>query len=244
MLLAIDIGNTAAKFGFFRGGDLVSKFVHPTTELAGLSGPDAAPVLPAGPVDRIVISSVVDSVLAPLSDGLRDRYGAEPVILDHRSDFGLRIDYRPPGSVGTDRLLAASAASRIYGTPCLVCSLGTATTVDAVSAESEFLGGAIAPGARLLGEALHSETARLPRVEFGKPESPVGRTTADCIRSGIYYGYAGLVRELISRIRSSVPGEPAIVATGGNAEMMADEVGFDIVDPDLVLKGISLIVRG
>ena len=128
-----------------------------------------------------------------------------------------------------------------YGAPCIVCSLGTATTIDVVNDRREFIGGIIAPGLDAMGEGLHLKAPRLPKVRVEKPSGLLGNSTEESIRSGVYYGYAAMVEGLIKRIQSEA-GVARVIASGGNAEMISDELrGLAIVDQDLVLDGLRIL---
>jgi len=246
MLLAIDIGNSATKFGVFDGERLVKRFAAPT-----IRGKSAAEIWESisPEVDfrcnRVVISSVVVELIGAFVELSEDHLNRMPIVIDSDFDFGLEIAYDPPSSAGTDRLVAASAASAKYGKPCIVCSLGTATTVDAVTSDGRFIGGAIAPGINTLSEALFLKTSKLPRVGLARPASAIGGTTADCIASGIYFGYIGLVRELIARVRTELDGPAKVVATGGFLDLVVGDVGsIDIADDNLILEGLRKIATG
>jgi type III pantothenate kinase len=243
MLLAIDIGNSATKFGVFDGERLVKRFTAPT--IRGKSAEEIRHSIEHEidfRVDAVAISSVVPELVGAYRDLAADRFNAPATVVGVSGDFGLKIRYEPPSDAGTDRLVAASAAVRKYGCPVIVCSFGTATTVDAVNARGEFVGGAIAPGINTLGEALFIKTSKLPKVEPVRPAKVIGNSTSECIRSGIYYGYVGLVRELVTRIAKEL-GEPArVVATGGFVTLVAGELEMiDSVDETLILEGIARI---
>ena len=244
MLLAVDIGNSATKFGLFETDELTSKFSIPTIRDATADDIKHAvgDRLHSG-IESVVVCSVVPDIKDPMTEFLRDTNGVEPLFVTSSFDFGLKIKYEPLESLGTDRLVAAFAAVEKYGAPCIVCSLGTATTIDVVNVDREFLGGVIAPGIDAMAEALHLKTAQLPRVDIGKPSALFGGTTAESIRSGIFHGYVSMVEGLIARFRGRV-GDAKVVTTGGNAELIAD--GYDsveIIDADLVLTGLVLVSR-
>lgn len=243
MLLAIDIGNSATKFGVFDGEHLSKRFTAPT--IRGKSADEIWETIEPEidfHVARVVISSVVVELVDAFAELAENHFNTTPVIVDSSFDFGLRIAYDPPSNAGTDRLVAASAAVRKYGKPCIVCSFGTATTVDAVNSKGEFIGGAIAPGINTLSEALFLKTSKLPRVELAKPAKAIGDSTSECIQSGIYYGYVGLVRELVARIRAELGEEATVVATGGFVNLVAGEVDFvDHADESLILEGLSYL---
>jgi type III pantothenate kinase len=239
MLLAVDIGNSAIKFGLFEGEALTSKFSIPTKSNATsdeikLAVGDRLP----GSIDAAIVCSVVPEIDPSMTDLLRSITGTDPVFVHNSFRFGLQINYRPLNSLGTDRLVNAFAAAQKYGAPCIVCSLGTATTIDAVSRDRKFLGGIIAPGLDAMPEALHSKAPRLPRITPEKPENLLGNSTEESIQSGIYNGYVAMVRGLIERVSSDFAVEKTIL-TGGNAKMIAGETY--IVDYDLMLTGLRIL---
>lgn len=242
MLLAIDIGNTKIKFGLFdEAGNLKKTFsLQTSTEISASHLSESLSENPK----TAVISSVVPNVTDRLADLLSTTFNLEPVIVDHSSNLGLAVNYHPRTAVGIDRLIAASAAAEIYGTPCVVCSLGTATTIDAVNKDREYLGGIIAPGLTTMAVSLHQNTAKLPVVEIYKPDEILGTSTETSIRSGVFYGYLGLVNELVDRVKSQIDGKAIVVATGGNAEMLAAETeAINEIDKYLILKGLNQIAR-
>ncbi|HKP68974.1 MAG TPA: type III pantothenate kinase [Pyrinomonadaceae bacterium] len=242
MLLAVDIGNSAIKFGLFEGDTLTSKFSIPTKRDATsdeirLAVGDHL----SGKLERAIVCSVVPEIESAIRSFLSDSVESEPVFVDNSFDFGLKINYEPLSSLGTDRLVVAYAAVERHGVPCIVCSLGTATTIDVVSDSREFLGGVIAPGVDAMSEALHLKAAKLPHVEPTRSNTVLGNSTVDAIRSGVYYGYVALVEGLVTRIRTE-SGVSRIVATGGNASRLASELsGMVTVDEDLVLHGLKIL---
>lgn len=242
MLLAVDIGNSATKFGLFQDDKLTEKFSIPTRRDA-----TAAEIkLTVGDRLRTAESSIVCSVVpeleAAMHELLRDATGVAPVFVDNYFDFGLKINYQPLESLGTDRLVAAFAAVEKYGAPCIVCSLGTATTIDVVNEAGEFLGGVIAPGMDALAEALHLKTSKLPKVEMVWPASVIGNSTAGAIQCGVYHGYVAMVEGLIERIRAEYGSK--VVATGGNAGVLSNKNSAETVrDENLTLDGLRSLYR-
>jgi type III pantothenate kinase len=147
-----------------------------------------------------------------------------------------------PREVGADRIVNAVAAHHLYGGPVIVIDFGTATTFDAVSAEGDYVGGSIAPGIAIATEALFTRTAVLPRVELVHPKKAIGRNTVAAMQSGIVYGYVGLIEGLVTRIRKELGAKAKVVATGGFAELLAEETSvIEVVNPDLTLIGLRLI---
>ena len=135
------------------------------------------------------------------------------------------------------------AASARFQRSVIVADFGTATTFDAISERGEYLGGAIAPGLQISSRALFDATAKLPRIDLRRPERAIGRGTVASMQSGIYFGYLGLVRELLGRLRSEMGGTPAVIATGGLAGLLAPDLTgwIDEVDPDLTLTGLRIL---
>lgn len=238
MLLAIDIGNTRTKFGLFEDDALVRRISLPTNRRQ--SAAEIFDAVGCEKARRVVIASVVPE----LRDAYR-RYAelleAEAVFVDNAFDFGLKIKYEPPESVGVDRLVAAFAAVEKYGKPCIVCDFGTATTIDAVNSKGEYLGGIIAAGMNLLADALFQKTSKLPRIEIVKPEKVIGSSTVSAIQSGTYFGYIGLVDGIIRRMIGELGETPRVIATGGFAEIIAEaSERIQTVDDNLMLDGLRL----
>lgn len=246
MLLAIDIGNSTIKFGIFSGSELVHKFSIPT-------------VLDYDPdelmferfryvkerfirIDTVVASSVVPSIEPVLTGACKEFLNVTPVFVTNVVDLGLTIKYDPPESLGTDRLVSGFSAAETHGKPVVVCSFGTATTIDAISSNGEFLGGVIFPGVGTMSHSLQLKTSKLPLVQISKPDRVVGTSTESSIRSGIFHGHIGAAKYLIKAIAAEMKDEPKIVATGGYAKMMASELAvIKIVDENLLLNGLRMI---
>jgi type III pantothenate kinase len=237
MLLAVDIGNTSTKFGVFDGDDLTFKFSYPTGE----SPIDLAPEI-AGDITSAVACSVVPDVNDNLAALILKRFDAKTVFVTNDLDFGLDIKYEPLDGAGTDRVVNAFAAVEKFGTPVIVCSLGTATTIDVVNEKKELLGGLITAGMRTSAKALHLNTARLPEVEINKPDKLINDSTETAIRAGVFYSQVGLIETAVTRISGELPAKPKVIATGGFAEIIASECKvIDVVEEDLLLQGLRLL---
>jgi type III pantothenate kinase len=193
-----------------------------------------------------ISASVISSVVPQLDFAFRKMsekyFGHNAIVLDSTFNFGLEIKYNPPDAIGIDRIVAASAAVQKYGKPCIVCDFGTATTIDAVNFQSEYLGGTISPGLNVLAGALFEKTSKLPKVEIKKVESVIGNSTINSIQAGIYFGYAGFVEAIIRRMIEELGEKPKIIATGGFASFVADSCGLiETIDENLLLDGIQLV---
>ena len=246
MLLAIDIGNSSIKFGIFEAASLADKFLIPTKRDYTVDELlfDRLRYIEERffRIDSVIVSSVVPELNDTFMQMCKTLLKVTPLFVDHTFDFGLKIKYEPITAAGTDRLINASAAVEKYGRPVIVCSFGTATTIDAVNADGEYLGGAIAPGMNTLAEALHLKTSKLPQVAIEKPESVIGRTTVDSIRSGVFFGYIGLVEGIIRGMFDELGNTPKVVATGGFAKTIVENCDLiNTVDENLMLDGLRLL---
>ena len=144
--------------------------------------------------------------------------------------------------MGPDRIANAIAAKELYGSPCIVVDFGTSTNFDVVSPEGEYVGGVLAPGIEISMDALFARAARLFRVDFAAPPTVIGKTTQTSLQSGLVYGFAGQVDELVTRIRAELGVDARAVATGGLAELVAPHSRtLELVDPFLTLEGLRLV---
>lgn len=249
MILALDVGNSQVFGGLFDGGELQMRFRKPTRQPTSSDelGVFLRAVLrenggdPAA-VEQIALCSVVPDLIYSLRSCCRKYFSIDPFVLQAGVKTGLKIRYRNPLEVGPDRIANAIAATHLYPQRNLIIvDLGTATTFDVVSASRDYLGGVIVPGIRISMEALEKSTARLPSVEIVPATELIGRSTIECIQSGLYFGNRALIEVLTRDIRrQAFQGEPAIViGTGGFSRLFEREQVFDVVLPDLILVGLS-----
>jgi type III pantothenate kinase len=193
--------------------------------------------------DAVAICSVVPLKGALLQEAL----SPTPVVLVSASvDLGIGIDYPEPQSIGADRLANAVAAALMHQTPAVVVDFGTALTFDIVSAAGNYLGGVIAPGLEAMTDYLHQRTAQLPKIALLEPPGIIGKSTNDAMLAGAVYGYRGLVREILAKLREALApdGPLKVVATGGYAELIAAGVPeIHEVQPMLTLEGLRLIAN-
>jgi type III pantothenate kinase len=194
-------------------------------------------------VDGVVIGSVVPDANFNLLTFSRRYCRTEPVIVGEKGvDLGTRALVDRLEEVGADRLVNTVAAHDRYQGPLIVVDFGTATTLDVVDAEGNYIGGVIAPGINLSLTALHMAAAKLPSVRISRTERVIGKDTVSCMQSGIYWGYIGLTEGLVGRIKTEFGAPMRVIATGGLAPLFAGATeAIDMVDPDLVLWGLRLI---
>jgi type III pantothenate kinase len=249
MLLALDVGNSNITIGAFDQRRLVSQWrlrtVHGQTAdewgvllrnlfaLASLDSPG---------VDGIIIASVVPSLDSNLAAMAQRYFRVEPLFVTPHTDIGMAIRYDDPNQVGADRLANAVAAVHKYGGPSVVVDLGTTVNFDCISANAEYLGGAIAIGIGISIEALFSKTARLPMVDFREPASVIGSNTVASMHSGLYYGTLGMIDGILDRIVAELGPETKSIATGGQAGLIArGSRHLRHIDEHLTLNGLQLI---
>jgi len=251
MLLAIDIGNTNTALGIFEGEELRATW-HMATDIQRMPDEYAALLfnlmrhqgLGVADVKEIAMCSVVPPLIATFEELFQRYFHISPLVIGAGVKTGVRIRMDNPREVGTDRIVNAAAAHRLYGGPIIIADLGTATTFDTVSKEGDYLGGAIAPGVITGAEALFTKAAMLPRVELVHPKHAIGTNTIAAMQSGIIFGYVGLIEGIVTRIQQELGGKAKVVATGGYAELMARETAvIDVVEPNLTLIGLRLVYR-
>lgn len=249
-LLAVKIGNTNIGFALFEADQIVRMWRVETrtdktadeyaSELVdyfnGAQGVN-------GFQPYVAIVSVVPALTGTFTELARRYLHQDPFVVTPGIVTGIQIHYQDPRALGADRLAAVVAAHARYGGPALVIDFGTATTFNATDAFGNFIGGAIAPGMNIAAQALHEFTARLPRVEISPPAHALATNTRDALRSGIFFGYAGLVEGLIARLRTDMQApDVRVIATGGLAPRMAPHCpSIQIVDQQLAYEGLRLL---
>jgi len=249
VLLAIDVGNSNIVFGVFYGNDIIAELrVYADTKK---TGDEYAIIISAflnqkgidiRQITGVIISSVVPSILTQLREMSIRWFREDATVVSSDLSLGIKILYDNPKELGADRIVNAVAGYAEYGGPIIIIDLGTATTFDVVSEDGEFLGGAIAPGIGISIEALAGRTALLPKIDLKVPTTAIGKNTLSCMQSGCYFGFLGQIEEIIRRIKAELPKEPKVIATGGLANVIANESKLiDQIDSDLTLKGLRII---
>jgi len=246
MLLAIDVGNTQTVLGLFDGEQLVASF-RVKTDARATADEMALTVrgLLAGspPVTGVALCSTVPAVLHEMRGMLARYYPDLPtVIVEPGTKTGVPVLTDNPKEVGSDRIVNTLAAYHLVGGPSIVVDFGTSTNLDVVSANGEFLGGALAPGVEISLDALAARAAQLRTVELVRPRSVIGKNTVEALQSGVLYGFAGQVDGLVARITEEMGGVTAVVATGGLAGVVVPESAtITHHEPDLTLVGLRLV---
>lgn len=251
MLLVVDVGNTQTHFGAYRDSELVEHWRFATVRqstadqlgaalnnLLGLRG------LGFGDLDASIVSSTVPQ-LEPEWTAMAARYlGHEMLVVGPGIKTGMAIRYDNPREIGADRLVNAVALRERFGDggPAVCVDFGTATTFDVVSAEGDYVGGAIMTGIEVSLEALSERGARLPKIELAPPRSVIGKNTIDAIRSGVVYGYAGAIDAILRRLYDELGQRAHAIATGGLSSLVVaftEEIAE--VDEELTLTGLRLL---
>jgi len=249
VLLVVDAGNTQTHIGTFDGTELVEHWRFATVrestadELgAALRNLLSLRGLTFDDIDASIVSSTVPQ-LRPEWTAMASRYlGHEMPAVGPAVRTGMPLRFDSPREIGPDRLVNAVAAYEQVQGACVVVDFGTAVTFDCVSEDGEYLGGIIFPGLEISLEALSERAAALPKIDLGEPRSLIGKTTVDAVRSGIVYGYAGMVDGMIARLRAELGDDVEAIATGGLAGTVVPFCeAIDSVDDQLTLTGLRLI---
>jgi len=260
LILTADVGNTRVKFGVFeaaasvRGGALPTSLALWTAPVGGeidwhaVTGrfePWQARIA------RALVAGVNPCGIEQLLSGWPQPVWPDAMTIERAADLPLAVNLERPDWVGIDRLLDAVAANvlRAPGEAAIVIDAGTATTVDLVSADGFFEGGAILPGLELGARALHQYTALLPLIDVpelleGPKVASLGKNTPEAIRSGLLYGQIGAIRELAARLADNIPEEPLLLVTGGNGRFLAATLGDPYrFEPDLALRALAWVAQ-
>ena len=249
MILCVDGGNTHVTLGLFRDEALhlswrVATAPERTSDeygllLLGLLGQSG--VVPAD-IKGVALASVVPPLTAHWVDASVRFLKRTPLVVDAGVKTGVKIRYDDPRQVGADRVVDAAAVQRLYGGPACIVDFGTATTFDAISADGEYLGGAIAPGLGVALDALCARTAKLPKGEIVRPPAVIGKNTVQSMQSGILFGYVGLVEGMVARFREELGPDMKVIGTGGWVELIAKETKvFTALAPSLTLEGLRIV---
>ncbi len=250
MIICLDVGNTNIKYALFDGEELRLSFrvatEHKKTsdEYGGqlLSILSTNGIDPAG-INGGIISSVVPSLDYTMERMCRTYLKINPLMLGGKLKTGMNLRVDNAREVGADRVVNNVAAVKKYGAPVIVVDFGTATTFNAINERGEFIGGVIAPGIKGSLDSLVNGTAKLPRVEIERPDKVIGTNTVTNMQSGIVFGFAGLVENIVKKMKKEMKSERiTTVATGGFSELIAGEIScIDRIDKLLTLEGLKYL---
>ncbi|MET4808025.1 type III pantothenate kinase [Limibacillus sp. MBR-115] len=250
MLLAIDSGNTNVGFAIYDGdrrcgywrassqanrtADEYAVWLTQLMQLDGLASQD---------ISAAIIANVVPPANYALISLCRRYFRVQPLMVgqpDVKIGVPIRVDR--PEQVGVDRLVNCVAAQERYGGPLIVIDFGTATTFDIVGPDGAYEGGVIAPGINLSIDALYRAAAQLPRIVVDKPATVIGKATVPAMKSGVFWGYIGLIEGLVARIQTEYGQPMKVISTGGLAPLFSEATdAIGMVDGDLTLRGLQLI---
>ena len=252
-LLTVDIGNTNITIGAFTDQELTATWRLATRETRttdehawALKGVLQSKGVEPSSFDAVAICSVVPPLTEDYVDALASLTDALPLVIGPGVRTGIRIHYDRTQDVGADRIVDAVAAHQLYGGPIVVVDIGTATVFDAITADGDYIGGAISPGMEIAANAMFRNTSQLRRVELIAPDRVIGRSTVASMQSGFVYGFAELIEGMLARFKMELnpdaPEDVKVVATGGLANLMAEHTeSFDHVNPELTLLGLRLV---
>lgn len=245
-LLAISVGNTRTHIGVFEQGKLLESRTVSSADQAALAEALKACYSPlAGAEDAFALMASVNPKGAEAVTKAAADIINQPIMRvekDINIPIGRQLDRE--SIIGEDRLLCAAAAYDTLKQACIVVDAGTAITVDLIDGQGTFHGGAIGPGANMMLQSLHKHTAQLPEVTFAKPDEPIGHNTAQAMRTAVFYGLRGMVRELTEQYAEAIGNYPVVIATGGDAQTLFED--YDLIDrvvPDLALIGLRVTLQ-
>jgi type III pantothenate kinase len=250
MFIGIDIGNTRSLLGLYHDNfpvpfEYIS--VHTNRNIFRnelemiLTQKISEHSVTSGEVSGAAFSSVVPELHEDIKTLFTQGLNTDIIEINRECNLKITIDYDDPDQLGVDRIVNAEAAYIEYGGNTVVVDTGTAVTFCVIRG-SRFEGGLIAPGIEISGKALHTETSRLPPVDFKKPERLVSKNTEDAIRSGLFYGWISMIEGVFSRIEQEYGEKFQLVITGGNARVLSGGINrMFILDEDLTMKGIKYI---
>ncbi len=245
--LLVDNSNTRTKFAIVENDKILDwRAIIPTFDISQTTLSDT---LRSQSWDRSIVSSVVPSKKFELSQFLKD---SPSHFLSHKSVLPIGINYPNPDQIGADRIANAVAAHVLYGSPSIVLDFGTAVTFDVITRDQSktsdnkypayYQGGVISPGLTCMTEGLSQRTALLPSIQLQEPDKAIGTSTEEAMLAGAYFGYRGMIREILHQLISEIPGDPIIVATGGDAPLITQGLSeIKHLAPLLTLDGLRII---
>lgn len=243
-VLACDVGNSAVHLAHVKGEDMADERAIPQGELWRLGGELKALWDGLAGVAKVVAASVCPAALKALEAAAAEALGQKVLVIGRDLPLPIETNLPEPASIGVDRLCAAVAAYDRLGSACVVADFGTAITIDCVSRDGVFLGGAILPGLGMGARGLHEMTAQLPLVKARRADWTFGRNTEEAIIGGLVLGTRGALRCFVEAYATDLGEWPTVILTGRDAHLVCGEVGkSDLVQaivPELVLRGVAM----
>ncbi|KFI59472.1 type III pantothenate kinase [Bifidobacterium cuniculi] len=247
MLIAVDIGNTNIVLGFLEGGRTVGTYristqANHTSDEYGLMILQFLQFSTFRPddVEDVIVASVVPKVMYSFTSSIIKFLHLEPLVVGPGIRTGMNIRIDDPRTLGADCLADCAGAYAAYGGRCLVVDMGTATTYNYVDAHATITCGLISTGIRTAAAALAGSTAQLPEVQIERPRSILAKDTRKAIQAGLYYDFLGGIERIITQFRREIHEDFRVVATGGLSRVLETPL-IDVVDPDLIFKGMAAI---
>lgn len=253
LTLVVDVGNTNTVFGVFQKGVLEPDFHKRTVTRRDRTSDELGLFLKgflshekvdSNRIKKAIYSSVVPSLNPIVERMLEDWFGVNPIRVHFQMKLNFEIVYPRPFEIGADRLVnAAFAVENFKNQNIIIIDLGTATTFCVINRKSQYVGGVIAPGLKISMDALTRNTAQLPPIVFEPPEKVLGGSTIESIQSGFYYGWAGLLKGIVSEIKRELKEDFRVIGTGGLVTTIHHSGAnvFDEIDPTLTLKGLKIL---
>ncbi len=249
LLLAVDIGNTALTVGVISKEDILftemlsvntasfpAEYVITLKSICELNSCEIP--------DSAVICSVVPSLTDTVAQAVRRLCGCEPLIVGPGIKTGLSIRIDDPAQLGADLVAQAVAAVNIYPAPCVIADLSTATSISVISGNGTYTGGLLIPGLGISSAALAEGTSQLPHISLTAPERLIGRSTAECMKSGMLYGAACTIDGIFERIEEETGAHSTLILTGQYAAAVSPLCRTQhIYDPGLLFKGLGIIFK-
>lgn len=251
MILAIDIGNTNIVMGGFVDGELsfVTRIATNPNKTEDEYATKIKSILALHQVDKhdiegAIISSVVPPLNHVMQKAIKIVYGVEPIMVAPGLKTGINIVCDNPSTVGADLIVACVAGHHLYGSPCIIVDMGTATKIMVVDKNGAFIGVSILAGVSISLKALSSGTAQLPQISLEAPKSAIGKNTIDCMQSGAVYGNAAMLDGMIDRFNEELGTELPVIATGGFSSIIVPHCKHNItLDENLLLKGLYILYQ-
>jgi type III pantothenate kinase len=249
VILAINIGNSSLRFGIFKGREFDTGWIIQTRPfksadeyIVGIHSMFKEHRIAVDLIDDIIIASVVPAISGAFREAVKNLFGRDALFIDYKMNSGLTFPIDEPSELGADLLANAAAAYNLYRKDVIVADFGTAMSFTIVRENGYLPGIVIAPGVISALGSLFSDTSQLPQIELKVPERVIGIETIGCIQSGIVYGWAGLLDNIVNKIDEEQGSQSKVIITGGAAHIFENVASrIDVYDPHHTLKGLQIL---